>query len=81
MRNNNMKKLNITKEQFNLSNYFQRKYGKLEYVNESGRLYKTNKGKILKFNEGYRIDPDKDEDDAIESPLGKVKCPRYVRNH
>ena len=47
-----MKKLNITKEQFNHSNYFQRKYGKLEYVSESGKLFKTNKGKILKFNEG-----------------------------
>jgi hypothetical protein len=44
-----MKKLNITKEQFNRSNYFQRKYGKLEYVSESGRLFKTNKGKVLKF--------------------------------
>ena len=48
-----MKKLNITKEQFNRSNYFQRKYGKLEYVSESGRLFKTSKGKVLKFvNEG-----------------------------
>lgn len=48
-----MKKLNITKEQFNRSNYFQRKYGKLKYVSESGRLFKTNKGKVLKFvNEG-----------------------------
>ena len=46
-----MKKLNITKEQFNRSNYFQRKYGKLEYVSESGRLFKTNKGKVLRFNE------------------------------
>ena len=46
-----MKKLNITKEQFNRSNYFQRKYGKLKYVSESGRLFKTNKGKVLKFNE------------------------------
>ena len=47
-----MKKLNITKEQFNRSNYFQRKYGKLRYVSESGRLFKTSKGKVLKFNEG-----------------------------
>ena len=44
-----MKKLNITKEQFNRSNYFQRKYGKLEYVSESGKLFKTNKGNVLKF--------------------------------
>ena len=44
-----MKKLNMTKEQFNRSKYFQRKYGKLEYVSESGRLFKTNKGKVLMF--------------------------------
>lgn len=49
MRNNTMKKLNITKEQFNRSRYFQKKYGKLEYVSESGNIYKTNKGKVLKF--------------------------------
>lgn len=46
-----MKKLNVTKERFEKSRYFQRKYGKLEYVSESGNLYKTSKGKILKFNE------------------------------
>ena len=46
-----MKKLNITKEQFNRSRYFQRKYGKLEYVSESGKMFKTNKGKVLMFNE------------------------------
>lgn len=46
-----MKRLRITKEQFNRSNYFQRKYGKLEYVSESGKLYKTNKGNVLKFKE------------------------------
>ena len=33
-----MKRLNITKEQFNRSNYFQKKYGKLKYVSESGKL-------------------------------------------
>lgn len=33
------------------SNYFKNKYGKLEYVSESGKLFKTNKGKILKFKE------------------------------
>lgn len=47
----NMKKLNITKKKFNESKYFQTKYGKLEYVSESGELYKTTKGKILKFKE------------------------------
>ena len=48
-----MKKLNITKEQFNRSNYFQRKYGKLEYVSESGKLFKTSKGNVLRFNESH----------------------------
>lgn len=47
-----MKKLNITKKKFNESKYFQTKYGKLEYVSESGELYKTTKCKVLKFNEG-----------------------------
>lgn len=46
-----MKKLNITKEQFNHSRYFRNKYGELEYVSESGKLFKTNKGKVLMFNE------------------------------
>jgi len=49
-----MKKLNITKEQFNRISYFQRKYGKLECVSESGRLIKTNKGKVLMFKESTR---------------------------
>jgi hypothetical protein len=53
-----MKKLNITKEQFNRSRYFQRKYGKLEYVSESGKLFKTNKGKVLRFNESADQTPE-----------------------
>ena len=61
-----MKRLNITKEQFNRSNYFQRKYGKLKYVSESGRLFKTNKGKVLKFNESV----DFDASDALANELG-----------
>lgn len=44
-----MKKLNITKEAFEKSKHFQRKYGKLEYVSESGKLFKTNKGHVIKF--------------------------------
>lgn len=55
-----MKKLNITKEQFNHSKYLQRKYGRLEYVSESGKLFKTNKGKVLKFNEGFMSNMGKD---------------------
>ena len=46
-----MKKLNITKEAFEKSKYFNNKYGKLEYVSESGKVFKTNKGKILMFKE------------------------------
>ena len=49
-----MKKLNITKEQFNKSRYFQKKYGKLEYVSESGRMFKTDKGKVLMFKESTK---------------------------
>lgn len=40
-----MKKLSITKEQFEKSRYFKNKYGKLEYVSESGKVFKTSKGK------------------------------------
>ena len=46
-----MKKLNITKEQLNRSRYFKDKYGELEYVSESGKMFKTNKGKVLMFKE------------------------------
>ena len=51
-----MKKLNITKEAFEKSKYFKNKYGRLEYVSESGKLFKTSKGKILKFNESVEYD-------------------------
>lgn len=56
MRNNTMKKLNITKERFEKSRYFTKKYGKLEYVSESGKMFKTSKGKVLKFNESMGDD-------------------------
>lgn len=46
-----MKTLSITKEQFEKSGYFKNKYGKLEYVSESGKVFKTSKGKLLKFKE------------------------------
>ena len=53
-----MKKLNITKEQFEKSKYFKNKYGNLEYVSESGKVFKTEKGRILMFKEsaGYSSD-------------------------
>jgi hypothetical protein len=59
-----MKKLPITKEAFEKSKYFTNKYGKLEYVSESGKLFKTDKGKIMKFKESISSedDPDWDED-------------------
>ena len=44
-----MKKLNITNEQFDKSRYFKHKYGNLKFVSESGKLFKTDTGKILKF--------------------------------
>ena len=50
-----MKKLNITKEAFEKSNYFKNKYGKLEYVSESGKMFKTSKGRILKFKESTKF--------------------------
>ena len=43
-RNRTMKRLNITKEQYNKSRYFKNKYGNLKYVSESGNLFKTDKG-------------------------------------
>ena len=46
-----MKKLNITREAFEKSNYFKNKYGELEYVSESGKVFKTSKGKLIKFKE------------------------------
>jgi hypothetical protein len=48
-----MKKRNITKEQFEKYRYFKNKYGKLEYVSESGKAFKTSKGKVLMFKESY----------------------------
>ena len=54
-RKQTMKKLNITKEQFNRSRYFKNKYGTLKYVSESGKVYKTSKGRVLKFNESVDV--------------------------
>ena len=42
-----MKKLNITKKQYDESKYFNKKYGALKFVSESGKLYKTDKGVVL----------------------------------
>ncbi len=51
-----MKKLNITKEAFEKSQYFKNKYGTLEYVSESGKVFKTSKGKLLKFKESKGLE-------------------------
>lgn len=59
-----MKKLGITKEQFEESVELKKQYGNLAYVNESGSLYKTDKGKILKFVKEAR---EYINDDSIES--------------
>ena len=64
-----MKNLNITKKQFDESKYFQTKYGKLEYVSESGNDYKTSKGHLLKFiNEAKGS-----KYDGIENSWDKIK--------
>lgn len=75
-----MKKLNITKDKFTESKYFQTKYGKLEYVSESGNLYKTSKGHVLKFNEGvfggYTPDELEDELSKDEKEQEKIDSPK-----
>ena len=58
-----MRRLYVTKEQFNKSRYFQKKYGKLMYVNESGDVYKTSKGKVVKLFKEAR---EYINDDSIE---------------
>lgn len=42
-----MKKLNITKKQYDESKYFTKKYGSIKFVSESGKMYKTDKGVVL----------------------------------
>jgi hypothetical protein len=57
-----MKKLNITKKQYDESKFFTKKYGALKYVSESGKLYKTDKGVVLAL--------EAKEDDEDEDPTG-----------
>ena len=80
-RRTTMKRLNITKEQFNKSQYLQKKYGKLEYVSESGKLFKTNKGKVLMFREhhdpeGFTKNPEIQK--LSEKVLSKMKRMRKM---
>lgn len=63
-----MKTLNITKERFNQSRYFQRKYGKLEFVSESGDVYRTAKGNVVKF-----LKEASDSPDFGEKPINQIE--------
>lgn len=67
-----MKKLPITKEAFEKSRYFTKKYGTLEYVSESGKVFKTSKGKLLKFNERTRFMNTLDVEELIFAALNKA---------
>ena len=51
-----MKRLHITREHFEKSKYFTRKYGNLKFVSESGKLFKTDKGHVIKFSESMSND-------------------------
>lgn len=66
-----MKKLNITKDKFTESKYFTTKYGKLAYVSESGNLYKTSKGHVLKFNEDINDEYEDEEPNFSDIKLEK----------
>ena len=69
-----MKKLNITKERFDKSRYFQKKYGELKYVSESGKLYKTAKGEVIKFLKEDTDAPDFGSEKITEvEPTGDVE--------
>lgn len=62
-----MKKLNITKKQYDESKYFNKKYGALKFVSESGKLFKTDKGVVLAL-EGTENQPD--EGDGAQGAEG-----------
>ena len=52
-----MKKLNITKKQYDESKYFTKKYGAIKFVSESGKHYKTDKGVVLALEGTEAQDP------------------------
>ena len=77
-----MKKLNITKKKFNESRYFQTKYGKLEYVSESGNVYKTDKGHVISFKESGNfpiLSIQVSDDDIRNSQIYKDKVNRQKK--
>ena len=45
------RRLNTTKEHFEKSEYYTRKYGKLKFMSESGDKFKTDKGNVVMFKE------------------------------
>jgi len=57
-----MKKLNITKKQYDESKYFTKKYGAIKFVSESGKHYKTDKGVVLALESEMKKE---DGDDSI----------------
>lgn len=61
-----MKTLNITKKQYDESKYFNQKYGKLKFVSEDGKVYKTDMGNLIQFSEKSKFD-------KIENSWGKIK--------
>lgn len=76
-----MKKLNITKKQYDESKYFNKKYGSLKFVSESGKLYKTDKGVVIAL-EGTNNEVKKEsiediiddrKDDSDEETIKKEK--------
>lgn len=66
-----MKKLNITKKQYDESKYFNRKYGSLKYVSESGKLYKTSKGVVLAL-ESDEPEDEKRDGEEVEVTRGAL---------
>lgn len=65
-----MKKLNITKKQYDESKYFNKKYGSLKFMSESGNLYKTDKGVIIALESEKKEDDDEEPKGDDEEPKG-----------
>lgn len=66
-----MKKLNITKKQYDESKYFNTKYGALKFVSESGKLYKTDKGVVIALESTEDDEEDEEPkggDDEVTTP-------------
>ena len=61
-----MKKLNITKKQYDESKYFNNKYGSIKFVSESGKLFKTDKGVVISLESSNKPDTVKEDIDEVE---------------